>query len=271
MNRRSILFFLMFTIFIGLFILPFIPMILTSIGMNWRFPSLLPTEWSGRAWAYVFSIESKTWQAIGASLWIACCVTLINLAIGIPAANALARLPFKAKGFVEWVLFAPIFVPAFAAVMGIHFTFIQLGLTETIIGVILVHLAPSLPYVIRAIVISYQTLNHETEHAARMLGAGWLSRFSYVVIPHLLPGIIAGASLSMLISLSQYIITLFIGGGQVVTLPILLFPFISGGDPAIASAYTLLFSFIAILLLVGLDRGLNQFYARKERGAGVKT
>lgn len=115
--------------------------------------------------------------------------------------------------------------------------------------------------------ISYNTLSIDWEDQARMLGAGPLSRFRHVVLPHLLPGIAAGASLSILISLSQYLITFIIGSGQVVTLPILLFPFISGGDPAIASAYSLLFAGIAILTLIGMDVVLKRYYQNKKAAA----
>ncbi|EMF47881.1 binding-protein-dependent transport systems inner membrane component [Planococcus halocryophilus Or1] len=112
--------------------------------------------------------------------------------------------------------------------------------------------------------ISYQTLSVDWEDQARMLGAGPVSRFTLVVLPHLLPGIVAGASLSILISLSQYLITFIIGSGQVVTLSILLFPFISGGDPAIASAYSLLFAGMAIMTLFGLDVLLKKYYQQKK-------
>ncbi|WP_256204198.1 hypothetical protein [Planococcus faecalis] len=74
--------------------------------------------------------------------------------------------------------------------------------------------------------------------------------------------------MSILISLSQYLITFIIGSGQVVTLPILLFPFISGGDPAVASAYSLLFAGVAILTLFGMDLALKRYYQNKKNTAG---
>lgn len=256
-------------IFLLLFIvLPFIPLVLSSFSYNWQWPRVFPESFSLRAWDYVLSGNSNTWQAIGVSLLIAFIVTFINITVAVPAANALVRYPIKGKWLFEAIIFAPIVIPPFVAVMGIHLTFLRFGLTETIFGVILAHISPTLPYVVRAAITSYHTLSTDWEDQARMLGAGPFSRFYHVVLPHLLPGIAAGASLSILISLSQYLITFIIGSGQVMTLPILLFPFISGGDPAIASAYSLLFAGMAVAALLLLDVALKRYYKKKQAVAG---
>ncbi len=240
--------------------LPFVALLLTSISFGWQWPRLFPEAFSWRAWDYVLLGSSGTWQAIGTSLLIAMAVTVVNIILAVPAANALARYQFRGKWLAEVILFAPIIIPPFVAVMGIHLTFLRLGLTGTLTGVMLAHLSPTLPYMVRAVTISYNTLSVDWENQARMLGAGPLQRFFQVLLPHLLPGIAAGASLSILISLSQYLITFIIGSGQVVTLPILLFPFISGGDPAVASAYSLLFAGMVILALIVMDLALKKYY-----------
>ena len=261
---NPILFFLLFIVS-GL---PFVPLILSSVSFGWQWPNVLPESFSLRAWEYVLASNSGTWSAVWVSLLIAFIVTAVNILLAVPAANALVRYSFRGKWLFEAIVFAPIIIPPFVAVMGIHLTFLRLGLTETIFGVVLAHISPTLPYMVRAIMISYNTLSVDWENQARMLGAGAISRFTHVVLPHLLPGIAAGASLSILISLSQYLITFIIGSGQVVTLPILLFPFISGGDPAIASAYSLLYAGIAILALLGMDIALKKYYQNKKAAAG---
>lgn len=254
-------------------IVPFVPLLLSSLSFGWRWPAVLPESWSFRAWEYVLN-DVRTWQAVGISIWISLIVTAANILLAIPAANALMRYPVRGRWLFEAIIFAPIIIPPFISVMGIHLTFLRLGLTETVVGVVLAHIAPTLPYMFRAVMISYQTLSADWEDQARMLGARALPRFFHVVLPHLLPGIMAGASLSVLISLSQYLITFIIGAGQVVTLPILLFPFVSGGDPGIASAYSLLYAAIAIAALVGMDAALKRYYqlnkASQDQVKGVK-
>lgn len=259
---KVVLFLILLTILIPLF-----PLVLQSFAKGWSWPYLFPVEYSGRAWNYLFSSFSRTWQAIGNTLGIALTVTFINLILCIPAANALARWPLKGKWLIEGFLFAPLIVPAFVPIMGIHVTFIKLGITDSFLGVLLAHIIPTAPYVLRALIISYRTLGFEWEEQARMLGAGRMQRFYYVVLPHLLPGVVAGASLSILVSVSQYLITLLIGGGQILTLPLLMFPYFSGGDPAIGSAYALLFVGVALLSLLSMDLLLKGYYAKRNRRA----
>ncbi len=245
--------------------IPLIPLALSSFSAGWQWPEIIPHTFSLRAWRYVLSHESGTWGAVWTSLEIAVLVTLINLVLAIPAADALARWKFRGKLVVEAILFAPLVVPPFVAMMGMYITFIRLNLTESILGVILAHIIPTLPYMVRALIVSFSTLGFQWEDQARMLGAGRYGRLWYVVLPHILPGIVAGASLSILVSLSQYLITLLVGGGQIMTLPLLLFPFINGGDPVIGSAYTLLFAGMAGLALWGMDSLLKRYYGAKIR------
>jgi putative spermidine/putrescine transport system permease protein len=243
--------------------LPLVSLVLGAFTLRMPWPMLLPESWSLRAWEYIVSSTSGTGEAVLASLSIAAVVTVINITLAIPVADALARYSFVGKTWIEVLLYAPIIIPAFVSVMGMHMTFIRLGLTETTFGVVLAHVSPSLPYMIRALMISFGTLGFEWEEQGRMLGAKRMQRLRYIVLPHILPGIIAGAGLSMLVSLSQYLITFLVGGGQVVTIPILLFPFASGGDPAIAAAYTLVFAGLAAAALWGLDSCLNWYYKKR--------
>lgn len=243
--------------------LPFIPLVLSAFSFRMPWPDLLPESWSLRAWEYILAPESGTLGAIAASLFIAAAVTLINLVLAIPAADALKRYSFRGRTWIEAIMYAPIVIPAFVSIMGIHMSFIRYGLTETLFGVVLAHLSPSLPYMVRSLMVSFGTLGFEWEEQGRMLGAGRINRFRYIVLPHILPGIIAGSGLSMLVSLSQYLITFLVGGGQVVTVPILLFPFTGGGDPTIAAAYTMVFAGLAAFALWGLDLCMGWYYKKR--------
>ena len=69
-------------------------------------------------------------------------------------------------------------------------------------------------------------------------------------MPEAAPGIAVAGLFAFLISWGQYILTVLIGGGNVVTLPMLLFSAASGNDPVITSALALVFAVPAILALV---------------------
>jgi putative spermidine/putrescine transport system permease protein len=242
-------------------ILPFFPLVISSVSMEWRWPQIVPENFSLRAWRYIFLEDKRTVEAVWNSILISFTLLVLNTIIALPAANAIGRREFRGKTVIEGLLFAPIIIPPFISVMGIHFNFIKFGLTESLLGVILAHMIPTLPYMIRALIISFKTLNCDLENVAETLGANSFEKYYYVIFPHIFPALIAGGSLTILISFSQYVSTLIIGGGEVLTLTMLIFPFISGGDMVIGSAYVVLFVLLNIAALLFMEFMLKKFYS----------
>jgi len=103
----------------------------------------------------------------------------------------------------------------------------------------------------------FANYNPDFEQQARSLGAGPIATLWYVMIPSILPGIIVGGLFTFLISWSQYILTLLIGGGRVVTLPLLLFNFATSGDNAITGALSVVFILPGVLILLLTSRYLT--------------
>lgn len=242
---------------VGGLVLPFIPLLIWSFSHRWYFPGLLPAAWGLRAWQYVFSSNSQVWPALGYSLFIGLAVTGLSALIGIPAGRALGLHKFRGKRLVEFLILTPAIVPTLAAAMGIHVAFIRYGLADSLSGVILVHLAPVLPYMTLIMSSVFANYNPEYEEQARTLGATPLQLFLYVTWPAIWPGVLAGSLFAFVISWSQYVLTLLIGGGQVMTLPILLFAFANSGDNPIAAALSLVFLAPAILFLLMTARYLT--------------
>jgi len=134
--------------------------------------------------------------------------------------------------------------------MGLHLWFIRLGLAETYTGVIGVHLTFCLPYAIFVLWGVFSNYNPEFEDQARSLGASRLAVVTRVMLPMILPGLSVAALFAFLLSWSQYLSTLIIGGGRVTTLPILLFALMGSGDRPVAAAVSLVFvapAFVALL------------------------
>ena len=148
------------------------------------------------------------------------------------------------------VILAPMIVPGIAVALGIHSVFIWLGLTNTVQGVILVHLIPTLPYMTLVMAGIFSNYDPAFEAQARSLGASPLKTLWYVTLPAILPGIIVGGLFAFLVSWSQYILTLLIGGGRVVTLPLLLFNFATSGRNDITGAIGMIYILPGILILL---------------------
>jgi len=242
---------------VGGVLLPIVPLLTWSVSHSWFFPQILPSELSGRAWAYIGSPLSKVLSASANSLLIAGLVTVTAAVLGVPAGRALGLQRFRAKAILEFLILAPIIVPGLAVIMGIHVLFIKLRLVDTLFGVALVHLLPSLPYMIVVMSGVFANYNVDFEQQAFSLGAGKLRVFVHVTLPAILPGIVTGSLFVFLISWSQYILTVLIGGGRVITLPVLLFAFAAAGDNAVTAALCIVFLAPAVLILLFTSRYLS--------------
>lgn len=236
--------------------LPIAVLVLWSFAFRWTFPDVIPGEWGLDAWSYVASATSLVGEGLWNSIVIGLIVTALATAIGLPAARVLGLHRFRGKGVVEGLLLLPIVVPAIVATMGLHVIFIRLGLTGTYLGVSLVHLIPALPYFVLIMAGVFANYSTELEETARTLGAGRVQVFVRITLPAIGPGIAVAAMFSFLVSWSQYVTTLLIGSGTVITLPMVLFPFITGSDHATAAAVSLVFLVPAILVMVATSRRL---------------
>ena len=231
-------------------VLPLVPLAIWSFAHGWRFPDLLPQEWSLRAWIYTLSDTSGVLGSLGVSIAISSGATLLSVLIGVPAGRALGMYQFRGKRAVELLILAPIIVPGIAVALGLQSVFIALGLTNTVAGVLLVHLIPTLPYMVLVMSGIFATQDPGFEAQARSLGASLWQTFRHVTLPATLPGIIAGALFTFLVSWSQYILTLLIGGGRVVTLPLLLFNFAASGRNDITGAIAMIYILPGVLILL---------------------
>jgi len=238
-------------------VLPLVPLLAWSVSQKWFFPALLPPEASWRAWRYVLSPASRVSAALGNSAAIALIVTAVDVALGVPAGRVLGTSAFRGKALAEFLVFAPIIVPGLAVIMGIHVLFIRLALVDTLIGVCLAHLLPTLPYMVLVMSGVFANYDGQYEEQALSLGASRLRTFVHVTLPAIMPGVITGALFVFLISWSQYILTVLIGGGRVITLPVLLFSFAGAGDNAVTAALSIVFLAPAVLILLATSRFLS--------------
>jgi putative spermidine/putrescine transport system permease protein len=238
-------------------LLPLVPIVIWAFGSKWFYPSLLPEEFSLRAWEYIFSPASRAGEATITGGLIALVATVLSLLVGIPAGRALGLHKFRGKRLVEFLILAPVIVPGLAVVMGIHVGFIRLGLAANMVGVTLSHLIGTTPYVVLVMSSVFANYQPEYEEQARTLGAGFIQTFLYVTLPAIFPGVLVASMFAFIISWGQYIVTLLISGGKVITVPLLLVNFASGNNHAVTAALCLLFVAPSLIFLIASSKYLT--------------
>ena len=230
---------------------PLVPLVIHSFARGYVFPQLLPAEWSTRAWRIVLATDGGTWNAFRWSVVVAVAVTALSLLVALPAGRVLGLRTFRGKRVLEFLVLTPLLVPAVAVAIGLDITFIRLGLSGTFWGVVLVHLIPATPYAVLVLAGVFANYDADLEAQARTLGASPLNVFRHVTMPAIKPGLIIAGFFAFIVSWSQYVLTLQIGGGKILTLPVLLVSTASGGDVAITGALTIV-SALPVVVLLGL-------------------
>lgn len=232
-----------------LFVAPLLYMFLKSVSYGWTWPNWRPDSLNFRAWEVIFRDPSLI-VALKMTICVGVAVVLLNFLIALPAAVSLSRYNFKCKTMIEAILMLPILIPVLAIAMGMHLSMIKLGLADRMSGVILIHLMPTLPYAVRVLKSGFDRLGTNWEEQAIVLGIKRWKIFWTVTLPLMLPSLRSMAILVFVISLSQYVLTAIIGGGKVLTLPMLYYPFFNSSDEAVVAGFSVLFSILPILFLL---------------------
>ena len=229
----------------------FLPMVLVciwSITGRWPWPGLLPESYTLRTVRELFFGSASLPKLLLSSISLALAVAVLGTVIGILTARATELYRFRGRALVYMGSFFPLLVPGTVFAMGIQITLIRLGLSDTVSGVILVHLIAAVPYCITIMTDMTAAVGEKYEQQAMVLGAGPVRSFFEVTLPSLLPGILSSMSMGFILSYSQYFTTLMVGGGRVKTIALVLVPYIQSGDRALSSVYSVAFVGSALLV-----------------------
>ena len=252
MTRKVVL-----SLIIGVLFLPFLPLLIWSFAQGWYFPQLLPEQWTVAHWQAIFTASTKVGEGFVQSLVIASLATTLALGVGLPAGRALGLMDFPGKGAIKLFLLLPIIVSPLATLMGIQFVLIRLGLSGTLLGVVLVHLLPTIPYMTLVLSSVYANFDVGYEVQARTLGASPMQVLSQVTLPLIAPGVVVGALFAFLISWNEFLLTFFVGSGRVLTLPMVLFTSLQGGNTGLTAAIAITSILPALVFLLFSSRALS--------------
>lgn len=231
------------------FVLPFLPLLLWSFADAWSYPSPLPTQWGmqGIDDAAGFGLV----PAFGRSLMLGLVVAIVATPLGALAARALTFGSVPLPRTVAALLLAPIALPPFAAVLGVNVVFLR-AYVPPVVGVVVVLVVLALPYTTFVMRTAYGAYDRAFEDEARLLGASRAEVLRRVHLPMIAPALARAAFLAFLVAWSDYIVTVIVGGGELVTLPLVVAAAAAGlGNDAAVAVMSLSAIIPPILLLLG--------------------
>lgn len=201
---------------------------------------------------YETVFSSPVWlSSAGQSLLIGALSTALALAIGTWSAIGCWMLGERRSGFFRVVNLLPVVVPSIIYALGAYRLFVDIGLFDTVLGVVLVHAVGAVPFVFIVISTSLAFVDLSLMRAARSLGAGMLRAAVLVVLPNIKTGLASAAIFAFLHSWDEVVVTLFVSSTAVHTLPRKMWEGLSENlDPTIACVAVVMVLLTLVLLLL---------------------
>ena len=193
------------------------------------------TEWYAALWrdaALVRSLEN--------SLIVAGATTAISVVLGTAGAWTLHRYRVPAARTLRTLAFVPMIVPEVILGVSLLILFVAIGLELGYTTIVVSHVTFCFPFVMVAVQARLAGLDRSLEEAALDLGATPARAFRKVLVPFLMPAIVAGALMAFTLSLDELIVTYFTASARTRTLPLEIFGRIKKGlDPSLNAISTI--------------------------------
>ena len=237
-----------------LFILaPFLMIGLRSVGKGWFgrlwLPPQLTSDW------YRWAVEvGNIPEVMKNTLIIGVIAVAVSTAIGIFAGWAFGRRQLPGKEVLMAIVLLPRMIPPITYALGVAKIFYTLELVDTYLGVALAHVSVCAPYAILVLAATFEGLDERVLEAAGVCGANTIKRFFYVVLPLIMPGILASMIFSFTHSYNEFTLTLLTYGPHTVTLPVRTYLAVGDGYWEITSAMAMIMVVPSLVILALIQR-----------------
>lgn len=235
-----------FAFFMFLYI-PILVVIAYSFNSN-----KIVSVWQGFSFKwYLSALQNEgLMNALQVSLTVAAIATLIATTIATAAALVLSRgKEVKHVKLSETVINLPLMLPEIVFAVAVLILFSQLGLQDGLTKLILAHSCFCIPFAFLPIRARLQGMTNNLEQAAQDLYANPWITFKRITLPLILPGIFAGAMLSFVISMDDFITSSIVSGGGATTLPVYIFSLVKQGVSPELNAISTLIMLVSLLLV----------------------
>ncbi len=199
-----------------------------------------PRQWSTRWYDNYFA--SPEWMsATVTSIKVAFLTMLVATPLGIMAAYGLFVSRMRFAHIIFITLISPMMVPIVLVGIGVFYSYVQLKLVHTVLGLVLAHSILAIPLVQIVTSSALKSYDMNQEMVARSLGATRLRAFMLITLPQIRFAVITSALLSFITSFDEVIIAMFVSGGDNSTLTRSMFNALRDQiDPTIASISTIM-------------------------------
>ena len=215
-------------------------------------PDGITLHWYINAWS-----KPDFSRGVLTSLQVAFATTAIGVPLGIAAALALVRSNLRAKAAINSLLLSPLALPGVVAGAGLYMMYvlaenlIDADIKGTIPGLVAAHTMLTIPWTVRLVVASLQSLDRSAEEAAANLGARPFIVFWRITLPMMRPGIIAAAMFSFIQSFENLDLTMLLVGPGRTTLPVAMLNYLEFRmDPTLAAVATVQILLVGALMMV---------------------
>jgi putative spermidine/putrescine transport system permease protein len=246
-----------------LFLLAPIIVVFLSSFSNDAYLAFPPHRWGFGA--YLGMLQNAGFRSgLEVSLILGAIVTLLSLLLGTAAAWALARSRIPAAGALLAFFTAPLLMPTIVLGLALLLVFSQLNLLGTLSGLVFAHTLVAMPFVVRLMLTAIRTVPPALEEAAATLGAPPATVFRRISLPLIHPALVAAAALAFLASFDEVVITLFVIGPRMTTLPVQVFQYVQyRADPQVSALSVALIAVtLALVLVIDRSTGLMRTVSR---------
>jgi len=247
---------------------PIVLLVLFSFNAN-RYGSFPITGWTFTWYRQMWG-DFEIRGALSTSLRVGAQVTAISTIVGTAAAFPLVRSKLPFRNGIRIIFILPIMIPGLLIGVSLLVLFVstfhwQLSPETAVIG----QSVYTTPFVILLVSARLQGFDMSLERAAADLGANTFQRLRRIILPLLLPAIVAGALFAFTLSLDEFIITYFLIGGSN-TLPIYIYTQIKFGiTPEVNALASVLLA--ASLSLLALAFALPQLVRMTRKAMKART
>ncbi len=248
------------TTFIALFVILFLYVPLLSIAVFSVNASKNGLNWTGFTLSWYLKLFQNEYiqRAALNTLFLAIVSTAISTLLGTLSAVGLYRHPWPRpmKRFLDMVMHLPVITPdiVFAVALILVFSLLravsgifELGMFTMVIG----HITFQIAFVALVVYSRLEIIGYDIEEAAYDLYADYRRMFTKVLLPMLIPGIMAGAMLAFTLSLDDFVISFFTAGPKSTTLPLFIYASLRRGvSPEIHALSTLIMAATVAAVMV---------------------